>query len=128
MVSRPRFDTRQACSSVSAISAKASVTLRVVTRGRLPLAPRTDRFDDLVDGTKWQRLASAGPVAYASVWRIVRTACPSSRPAVLALQVFHSWALAICDEDALRADSWQGSEDVRAADSSGLAATWLTDA
>ena len=46
-------------------------------------------------------------------------------PAVLALQVFHAWALAICDGDALRADDWQGSEDARATDSSGLAATWL---
>ena len=107
------------------VCAQASVTLRVVTRGHLPLAPRPDRFDDLVDGTKWQRLASTGPGAYTRMRRVVHTACPSSRLAVQALQVFHSWALAICDEDALRVDRWQGSEDVCAADSSDLAATWL---
>ena len=42
-----------------------------------------------------------------------------------ALQVFHSWALAICDEDALQVDRWQGFEDARATNLSGQAATWL---
>ena len=55
-----------------------------------PLAPRPDRFDDLVDGTKWQRLASTGPGAYARMRRAVHAACPASRLAVQSLQVFHS--------------------------------------
>ena len=39
--------------------------------------------------------------------------------------MFHSWALAICDEDALQVDRWQGFEDARATNLSGQAATWL---